>query len=293
MATEILTEIPPVVHKAMTRIGDIATLPEVTVKIINLVEDPRSTARDLHDVIKTDPALSARLLKVVNSAFYGLPGQVATVDRAIVLLGLSTVKNIAIAASIGRLFTGARLSESYTARDVWRHSVGVAVLSRQLYKHVFPGQPDADEAFLAGLIHDLGLLVERQAFPDELVQVVDRATTAGGSFCDIEEEILGANHQQFGSALAGKWKFPPRLRTILGYHHGVDVLAPEHRPMTNLIHVADIAVAQAEIGFPLTADRSVAVEELLPSLNISAELFAEIREALPDHVESAEATLTE
>lgn len=81
------------VASAIADLGEIATLPEVTVKIIQVVENPKSTARDLHEVIKNDPALSARLLKVVNSAFYGLPGQIASVDRAIVLLGLSAVKN--------------------------------------------------------------------------------------------------------------------------------------------------------------------------------------------------------
>ncbi|MFQ5494669.1 MAG: HDOD domain-containing protein, partial [Phycisphaerae bacterium] len=97
-----------VVDKAIASIGDLATLPEVTIKIIEIVEDPKSTARDLHEVIKNDPALSVKILKVVNSAFYGLPGQVASVDRAIILLGLSAVKNIAIAASIARLFKGKR-----------------------------------------------------------------------------------------------------------------------------------------------------------------------------------------
>ena len=100
MTVETADKTKMLVDKALSSIGDIATLPEVTIKIIELVEDPKSTARDLHEVIKRDPALSVKVLKVVNSAFYGLPGQVASVDRAIILLGLSAVKNIAIAASI-------------------------------------------------------------------------------------------------------------------------------------------------------------------------------------------------
>src|SRR5262245_339776 len=104
--SESLTEhtANPIVDSAISKIGEIATLPEVTVKIIRIVEDPKTTARDLHDVIKHDPALSAKILKVVNSAFYGLPGQIASVDRAIVLLGLSAIKNISIAMSMARMF---------------------------------------------------------------------------------------------------------------------------------------------------------------------------------------------
>ena len=97
-----------VIKVALSKIGDIATLPEVTTRIITVVDDPKSTARDLHNIIKNDPALASKILKVVNSAFYGLPGQVSEIDRAIVLLGLSAVKNIAISASISRLFTSER-----------------------------------------------------------------------------------------------------------------------------------------------------------------------------------------
>lgn len=276
----------------MSLVADIATLPEVTVKIIGIVEDPRSTARDLHDIIKSDPALSARLLKVVNSAFYGLPGQVATIDRAIVLLGLSTVKNIAIAASISRLFTGERISETFTGKDIWRHSVAVAVLTRQIYKQVFGHQPDADEAFLAGLIHDLGLLVVRQAFPEQLAQVIDTCSKQGGSFCAIEEQIIGANHQIFGQQLAAKWKFPTRLRTVLAYHHSVELLTPENQAMAAVVHVADTVAAQEKIGFPLTAAEQTITPELLDCIDLSADILEEFRAALAENVAMAEATLT-
>lgn len=292
MATQTLVETPAIVQKALSLIGDIATLPEVTVKIVNLVENPRSTARDLHNVIKTDPALSARLLKVVNSAFYGLPGQVATVDRAIVLLGLSTVKNIAIAASISRLFTGERVSESFTAKDIWRHSVAVGVLTRRIYKHGFAAQPDADEAFLAGLIHDLGLLVERQAFPAQLARVIDRCVKEEGSFCQIEESEYGATHEAFGQALATKWKFPVRLRAVLGYHHSLDRLSPEHRLLPTIIQVADIIASQSEIGFPLTARGAELTPDLLAAVNLTPEMLEQLRAELPEDVATTEATLT-
>ena len=134
MAVETADKTKAVVDKALQALGDVATLPEVTIKIIQIVEDPKSTARDLHGVIKNDPALSVKVLKVVNSAFYGLPGQVASVDRAIILLGLSAVKNIAIAASIARLFKGRRISEHFSASDLWRHSVAVAVTAQDIAK---------------------------------------------------------------------------------------------------------------------------------------------------------------
>lgn len=292
MSTQTLVETPPIVQKAISLVGDIATLPEVTVKIVNLVENPRSTARDLHNVIKTDPALSARLLKVVNSAFYGLPGQVATVDRAIVLLGLSTVKNIAIAASISRMFTGERVSDSYTAKDIWRHSVAVGVLSRKIFRSCFSEQPDADEAFLSGLIHDMGLLIERQAFPAQLARIIDRCTQENRPFCQIEEEEFGVTHEAFGQALAAKWKFPVRLRTVLGYHHAIDKLSPENRVMATIIFVADCVACQSQIGFPLTAGGQEITPEILEIVRLTPEKLEEFRTQLPEDVAIAEATLT-
>ena len=196
-----------IVNKALAAIGEIATLPEVTVKIIEVVEDPKGTARDLHEVIKRDPALSAKVLKVVNSAFYGLPGQVASVDRAIVLLGLSAVKNIAIAASISRMFKGAKATDAFDAKALWRHSLAVGVAAKMISTAAgdVAGQ---DEMFLAGLIHDLGLLMERQAFPEELNTIVSKVSAGEGTFLEMERAVLGATHQDFGDGLTTKWEIP-------------------------------------------------------------------------------------
>src|SRR5205807_4199733 len=138
----------------------------VTVKIIQTVEDPKSTASQLHKIVSYDPALVTRILKVVNSAFYGLPGQIGSVERAIVLLGLNAVKNIAVAASLGQLFRGVKLCEGYTAKDLWTHCIAVAVTARELAKQM--KLQIADEAVLAGLIHDVGVLAALHVYPEKL-----------------------------------------------------------------------------------------------------------------------------
>src|SRR5205807_7106098 len=117
----------------------------VTVKIIQTVEDPKSSATQLHKIVAHDPALVTRILKVVNSAFYGLPGQIGSIDRAIVLLGLNAVKNIAVAASLGQLFRGVKLCDGFTAKDLWTHCIGVGVVARALATQ--SKLPLADEAF--------------------------------------------------------------------------------------------------------------------------------------------------
>ncbi len=135
-----------VVDAAIREISHIATLPEITVKIIELVEDPSSTAQDLHGVISNDPALCSRILKVVNSSFYGLPGQIGSINRAIVLLGLNAVKNIAISASLAKLFRGGELCPNFAARGLWQHSIVTATAAKRVADELAVGIPD--EAFL-------------------------------------------------------------------------------------------------------------------------------------------------
>lgn len=279
-----------IVEKAIASVGDIATLPEVTVKIIEIVEDPRSTARDLHDVIKKDPALSAKVLKVVNSAFYGLPGQIASVDRAVVLLGLAAVKNIAIATSVARMFKGGNLATGYTAKDLWRHSVGVAVAAKLIGKA--SGEPAAqDELFLAGLIHDLGILIERQVFPDQLAEIIKRCAAGQGTFLELENQLIGADHQAFGDALTTRWKFPRHLRAVVGFHHMPERLSAELRRVVNIIHVADVLCCEDKVGFCLTAADRKVDDELLKTIDVSRESMEALRQQFQEELSSAEAVL--
>ncbi|HMB95339.1 MAG TPA: HDOD domain-containing protein, partial [Tepidisphaeraceae bacterium] len=204
MSTTALSADPQaLIATAIRKVSSIATLPEITTEIIRTVEDPRSSAAQLHKIVAHDPALISRILKVVNSSFYGLPGQIGSVERAIVLLGLNAVKNIAVAASLGHLFRGIEICEGFTARDLWTHCVGVAVMSRKLAREM--KLPIADEAFLAGMIHDLGILISLQTWPQQLRQACELSKT-GVDFCQAERDVIGVDHQQLGAALAAMWK---------------------------------------------------------------------------------------
>src|ERR1700722_11497768 len=177
------------VAEALNRMTTIGTLPEVTTQIIKTVEDPNSSAGQLHKIVSHDPALVTRVLKVVNSSFYGLPGQIASIGRAIVLLGLNGVKNLAVAASLGQLFRGVKLCEPFSAKDLWTHCIAVGVAARDLAVHL--DLPVADEAFLAGMIHDVGLLAHLQLWPEKLRQTCEEAKSGEEDFCSIERRIIG------------------------------------------------------------------------------------------------------
>ncbi len=270
------------VDSAIADVGEIATLPEVTVKIIQIVENPKSTARDLHEVIRNDPALSARILKVVNSAFYGLPGQISSIDRAIVLLGLSAVKNIAIAASMTHLFNSGPAIEGFSGSEVWKHSISMGVTARLLSSA--QGRPAVEESFLAGIIADLGLLVERQVFRKQLAEVIAKYESTGGKFCEIEEALIGADHQAFGSALAAKWRFPQNLCTTIGYHHKPDALAAAHRELPTLVYVADVLVSRLKLGFCTYPETAEIPAEYYDVIKLTPDKVLTVLEQISDQV---------
>jgi HD-like signal output (HDOD) protein len=271
---------PSAVIDAIKKVSSIATLPEITAKIIATVEDPKSTPAHLHKIVAHDPALVTRILKVVNSAFYGLPGQIASIERAIVLLGLNAIKNIAVAASLGQLFRGVKLCEGFTAKDLWTHCIAVGITARYIAKQM--KVPLADEAFLAGMIHDVGLLVSLQVMPEKLRKVCEAAKAPNANFCELERNEMGMDHQQLGAALCEQWKFPRSCQRVAGYHHRNTQLSDNNRHLVTIVHVADTLVATANHGFNLTAVHQKLDQDSLDTMGIEAMLVELTRKTLPE-----------
>jgi len=283
------------VNAAIREISHIATLPEITLKIIQLVESPTSTAQDLHKVISNDPALCSRILKVVNSAFYGLPGQVGSINRAIVLLGLNAVKNIAIAASLTKLFRGGSLTPNFAAKDLWEHSIAVGAGSKMIadaMKLAF-----ADEAFLAGLIHDIGIVVEIQYDRHKLIDAVTRTRpNAEGvpavSLLDCEQEVFGADHQDFGHGLCTKWKFPKSFANVTGYHHRPFDLPEEGRMLACIVAIADRLAAGVKKPFRLDLTSIDIPSEYLDHVKLTRDNIEDLKGKLSGQMETVAMLLT-
>ncbi|MCC6285416.1 MAG: HDOD domain-containing protein [Phycisphaerales bacterium] len=269
------------VSAAIRELSHIATLPEITVKIIELVENPKSTATDLNKVISQDPALCSRILKVVNSSFYGLPGQIGSINRAIVMLGLNAVKNIAIAASLVKLFRGGDLTRNFSAKMLWDHSSFVAGVCKLLSDQLKLGLND--EAYLAGLVHDIGVVVEMQFDRNKLVEVAQRLgiDAQGVPAFDMllaEEEIIGANHQEFGAALCEKWKFPKNFGFVTGFHHKPLELAPDSRVLTSVVYLADRLCGEVKGAYRADLLSLDLDQNVLDLLKVSQDRLKTIRE---------------
>lgn len=279
---------------ALKEISHIATLPEVTLRIIDLVEDPSSTAQHLHEVISNDPALCSRILKVVNSSFYGLPGQIASINRAIVMLGLNAVKNIAIAASLAKLFRGGELTPFFSAKELWDHSNAVAIACKILSDRLGMGM--GDEAYLAGLIHDIGIMIEMQYDRTQLIDALDRCNAdmngrPSTSLLETEEEVFGANHQDYGKGLCEKWKFPNPFMAAAGYHHNPTAAPKEVQKIVYLVHAADKIASQLPGGFRLDNPSTDIHSEVLEALKITPEIVEFTLNALVEALDDPELTL--
>lgn len=285
-----------IVNQAIQEISHIATLPEITLKIIELVEDPASTAQDLHQIISNDPALCSRILKVVNSSFYGLPGQIGSINRAIVMLGLNAVKNIAIAASLAKLFRGGELTPEFAARDLWQHSVGSAAATKMLGDSL--GFALGDEAFLGGLIHDIGIMVEMQYDRNRLIEVIesmeiDDTGAPIDDFIELEREVFGACHQAFGAALCEKWKFPPTLRFVTGHHHDPLSLPAENRSLAAMVNVAErMATKCQEGGFRLDLASLELDPAIVDVLELTPKIIEEVTQRLEEEIKAVENMLS-
>lgn len=273
-----------VVRTTLERVGAVATLPDVALRIMRIADDPHAGEDQLHEALLSDPALAARVLKVVNSAFYRRQREIGEPRAAIRLLGVESIRNIALAASLHRLFRGSRGIPGFDPGELWQHCVAVGTAARTLAVRLRVLDPE--EAMLAGLLHDLGLIVLLQAWPREFAAVVQRAAAPGAqAFTALELEEIGATHEAVGGALCDAWHFPPAIGQACRHHHDFRALPPEAQQVPALMHVADALAARAGAGFTGTVAQEAPLPEALVLLGLSMTdlpaVESELRDLLP------------
>lgn len=276
-----------VVRATIARVAAVATLPNVALRIMKIADDPLTTEDTVHDVLLSDPALASRVLKVVNSAFYRRQREVGSPRAAIRLLGVDAIRNIALAASLHRLFRGGRSIAGFDPGEVWTHCVAVGTAARTLASHT--GMLLPEEAMLAGLLHDIGLIIGMQAWLPEFTRVVERvALDPSLDFLTLEREEIGATHEEFGGALCDAWHFPPSFGQACRYHHDFRALPWSEQRLPALVHVADALAARVGGGYIATVRADAPLPEALALLQLTAadvvELQAEVAEAVPQAV---------
>jgi HD-like signal output (HDOD) protein len=232
-------------RRLVAKVEDLPTLPRTVLRITELINDPRASAKDLSRIITDDQVLTARLLKLVNSSFYGFSQKISTVTGAILLIGFDAIRNLLLTTSVFDLFPS-RTSRSRRDQELlWDHSLGCAVGAKVIggaLRH-----EKLEELFVAGLLHDIGKIVEMTLLPREFERIAAAVHGRGLLVSAAETEILGCTHADVGRMLAERWRLPAKLTSVIAWHH-----APlEAGPCTTeacIVHVADILARSLHIG---------------------------------------------
>lgn len=227
-------------------VGDLITLPEICLKVTKMVEEPDVTVDDIGKVISQDPSLTLKILKLSNSAMYGFENSVDTVTRAITLIGTRQVRDLVLAASAFETFKG--ISNSLiTMADFWYHSILCGLAANHLTK--LCGLRNADGLFVAGLLHDIGQLIEFNQIPDKSQQAI-LLTMEGPDEYELfqaEEMLMGFNHMNIGLRIAECWKLPTYMKYCIGYHH-YPADAPDFKQEVSIVHIANTIAVLAELN---------------------------------------------
>jgi len=200
-------------------ISDLPTIPETLSRILSLLEDPNSGARDLAEVIQGDAPLASKILRLANSPLYQKNRDIKTVQECVAVLGYRTVRQVALCVSVISSLGDEcdRRKGTLDYRDLWRHCVATGALARELAKQVSHPEPEA--VFTGGLLHDLGKFVMTLSQPQIYAEVIIARAQNGRHLLEVETEVLGYDHAQAGAFLAESWNFPPSLISCIGEHH--------------------------------------------------------------------------
>lgn len=273
----------PTVDKIISTIGELPASPAIVSAVMGMTSDLDANVTDISRVLAADQSLTAKVLKLSNSSFYGRSKEVKSLHEAILILGFFTVRSMVIATSTHRMFNG---GESQAAQGkLWRHTLSAAIAARQVASQLrYPGK---DEVFIAALLHDIGKLVLLQKLPAPYGKVIQKAEREHEDFYLVEKERLGFTHCDVARVLLQKWSFPESLIEAIYNHH--DLPGPNddgQPPMAYIINLGNYLSKTLGVGFD---DRRIEDLSGLPAaiaLGFNEESLADLQQAFAEHYQT-------
>jgi putative nucleotidyltransferase with HDIG domain len=276
----------------LAKLEDIPTLPIVAMKVNELINDPNSSSADIAEVLKKDQVLTAKILRLVNSSYYAIPGGVADVQRALAFLGFNTVAQLVLSLSVFSVFSTFD-SEDFSMLEFWRHALGTAVCSELLAKRL--KYPRPEEAFTCGLLHDVGKLVLHEIDSERLGAIVAETKLRKCSFVDIEREWDLPGHSYLGEVIATKWGLPQIIRLSIRYHHfdvtKMDSILSSAKPVIHMVRLANTLCVKNHVGNSGDCSEGKILNDMLTPLGLIPSDVPVIEEQLQKDIERAGAFL--
>ena len=262
----------------LRQVDGLPTLPAVAVQVLQVAASEAASVKDICRAIENDPALAVRILKLVHRADVGVTGEVTTLERAVLLLGFEAVRSAVLAVSVFASFGPNAKDDASFQTNHWKHAVAVGACSELIANEAVANwgrdagvQPG--EAFLAGLLHDIGKLALDMTVPKSFAKVIEAVDLLRGNIADVERSILGVDHQVVGKRLAELWQLPVGLRDAIWLHGQLPQALPasvRNARLVNIVTLADLIVREQHLGysgnyqFPVSRDTLIAAIGLLP-----------------------------
>jgi len=267
------------IRKRVEALRNVPTMPGVFEEISRLMASPNTTAKDIANIISSDPTLTAKILRIVNSSFYGFPGRISNVTHALIILGFDVIRGLILGTSVFNMM----LAKGFIG--LWEHSLGCAATAGIIARKT--NEPNPEEVSIAALLHDIGKVMIKIELPEESSYVDQEAAKKQISTYEAEEKILGVNHATIGNWLCQQWNLPNTLSDPIIYHHKPN-LSKFARRSTTIVHVANVLVRG--IGFGFAGDNLVPQidPEAWKELDISDPLLEAIIKEMDDKLENAE-----
>ncbi len=277
----------------LEKLQDIPTLPAVAMKVNELINDPNSSSADIANVLKKDQVLTAKILRLVNSSYYSIPGGVTDVQRALAFLGFNTLAQLILGLSVLSVFkTGD--SPQFSMLGFWKHALGTAVCSEMIAKRLKYAKPE--EAFTCGLLHDMGKLVLHEIDSDRLASIIREASERKCSFYEVEKEWDLPAHPYLGELIATKWGLPQVIRLAIRYHHldvsQMDTILSSAKPVIQIVRLANTICVKNGIGKSGDCSDGTITPDMLAPLGLSEQDVQTLESQLEKDIERAGAFLS-
>ena len=249
-------------------VKEVPTLPIVYQQLFSKMSNPNVSVPQLAEIVSKDQSLAIKILKLVNSAFYGYKKEITTISRAMVILGFRTVRNAALAISVFDYVSGCTDDNKFPIEEFWKHSLCTASAAKVLGHKV--GIKQQEETFVCGLLHDVGKLIMKKYFENDFNEVCSYALDNGVTWSAAEEKLLGVNHSTLAKAVLRSWNFPPNLVEAVQFHHTMSPGA-SYPDMVALINLSNYLAYQFGMGAPASMVSADCDPAALRELNIPIE----------------------
>lgn len=226
-------------QRVIEQIDNLPSLPSIVARLIRVVNSPDTSAEDAAKLIERDPALTTKMVRLANSAFYGIPRSISSVSSAVVILGFNTIRSLVLSASVMKMFSDSK-KQAIDKERFWKHSIVCALAAKIIVRHfINVRMMDPESAFCAGILHDIGKLIFNEYVGEDYKIACEYAVANKVPLLDAERAVLGIDHAQIGRLLADKWALPLDLEYSLVYHHAPSQ-ADKLTDLVATVHIADV-----------------------------------------------------